>query len=129
MAGTFKFELVSPERILISAEASQVMVPGGDGDFTVLVGHAPVISTLRPGIMEAKLADGKSSRLYVYGGFCEVTPDSLTVLAETAQDVASMDANSISERIKHAEATLAHAVDDDARLVANAAIESLRSLI
>ena len=130
MAGTFKFELVSPERILMSAEASEVLVPGAEGDFTVFVEHAPVISTLRPGVVEAKMADGKVTRLYVHGGFCEVTPHSLTVLAEKAHDVAAMDAASIAGHLKDAEAALASAAanDDDARHAANTAIARLKAL-
>ena len=130
MAGTFKFELVSPERVLMSADASEVLVPGAEGDFTVLAGHAPVISTLRPGVIEAKMADGKASRHYVHGGFCEVTPDSLTVLAEKAHDVATLDSAAIAGHIKDAESALASAAagDDDARLAANTAIARLKEL-
>ena len=128
MAGTFKFELVSPERILMSAEASEVLVPGAEGDFTVFVEHAPVISTLRPGVVEAKMADGKVTRLYVHGGFCEVTPHSLTVLAEKAHDVAAMDATMIASHIATAERVLAGEADDDMRLAAHTAIANLKSL-
>ena len=128
MAGTFKFELVSPERILVSAAVSEVLVPGADGDFTVFAGHAPVISTLRPGILSAKMTDGSLSRIYVNGGFCEVAPESLTVLAEKAHDVASMDAATIASHVAAAEAVLSGDADDDARLAANTAIAHLKSL-
>ena len=128
MAGTFKFELVSPERILVSASVSEVLVPGADGDFTVFAGHAPVISTLRPGILSAKMTDGSLSRIYVNGGFCEVAPESLTVLAEKAHDVASMDAATIASHVAIAEAVLSGDADDDARLAANTAIAHLKSL-
>ena len=67
MAGTFKFELVSPERVLLSEDAEQVVVPGADGDFGVLVGHAPLVSTLRPGMLEV-LLPGKKRRVFVKGG-------------------------------------------------------------
>jgi len=128
MAGTFKFELVSPERILVSADVSEVMVPGSDGDFTVFVGHAPVISTLRPGILAAKMTDGTLSRIYVNGGFCEVAPASLTVMAEKAFDVATMDATAVAAQVAAAEAVLAGEADDDARLAAHTAIANLKSL-
>ena len=99
MAATFKFELVTPERVLMSSDVSEVLVPGADGDFTVFAGHAPVISTLRPGVIVAK--DGsKATRLYVRGGFCEVAPDSLTVLAEQASDVEAMNADAVAAEIK-----------------------------
>ena len=129
MAGTFKFELVSPERILVSAEVSEVMVPGGDGDFTVFAGHAPVISMLRPGIMIAKLADGTQTRTYIHGGFCEVSPDSLTVLAEKADDTAKMSDATIAAHRAAAEAILSDDdADDDRRYVAHTAITHLNSL-
>lgn len=127
MAATFKFELVTPERVLMSSDVSEVMVPGADGDFTVYAGHAPVVSTLRPGVIVAK--DGaKATRLYVRGGFCEVGPDALTVLAEQASDVESMNADAIAAEVKAAEAALAAATTDDARWAANTAIERLKAL-
>lgn len=127
MAATFKFELVTPERVLMSSDVSEVLVPGADGDFTVFAGHAPVVSTLRPGVIVAK--DGsKATRLYVRGGFCEVAPDSLTVLAEQASDVETMNADAIAAEVKAAEAALAAATTDDARWAANTAIERLKSL-
>jgi len=127
MAGTFKFELVTPERVLMSSDVSEVLVPGADGDFTVYAGHAPVISTLRPGVIVAK--DGaKATRLYVRGGFCEVAPDSLTVLAEQASDVERMNADAVAGELKAAEAALAAATTDDARWAANTAIERLKAL-
>lgn len=127
MAATFKFELVTPERVLMSSDVSEVMVPGADGDFTVFAGHAPVVSTLRPGVIVAK--DGsKATRLYVRGGFCEVGPDALTVLAEQASDVESMNADAIAAEVKAAEAALAAATTDDARWAANTAIERLKAL-
>ena len=69
---SFKFELVSPERLLVSADATEVVMPGAEGDFTVLAGHSPVLSTLRPGVLALKLADGGTKRVYVRGGFAEV---------------------------------------------------------
>ena len=86
MPGTFKFELVSPEKILLSADVEQVMIPGADGDFTVLVGHAPVISTLRPGTIDAKLADGTTQSIAVDGGLAEVDPAHVTILATQAKE-------------------------------------------
>jgi F-type H+-transporting ATPase subunit epsilon len=128
MAGNFKFELVSPERVLVATEVSEVLVPGVDGDFTVFAGHAPVISTLRPGILDAKMANGTSARFYVAGGFCEVAPDSLTVLAEKAHDVASMTAATIASHVTAAESVLSGEPDDEARLSATTALANLKSL-
>ena len=129
MAGTFKFELVSPERVLVSTEVSQVQIPGADGEFTVLAGHAPVISTLKPGVIIAKDASGKESKTYVNGGFCEVSPESLTVLAEKADDVASMSAATIAAHLETAQAVLADKyADDESRHAAHAAITHLNYL-
>ena len=72
MAGTFKFELVSPERILMSVEAEQVIVPGAEGQFTVLAGHAPVVSTLLPGIIQVTTPNSKEA-IFVRSGFAEVS--------------------------------------------------------
>ena len=85
MAGTFKFELVTPERMALSQDATQVRVPGVEGEFTVLAGHAPVISALRPGVIEVSLAEGgETERIFVKGGFAEVGGDRVTVLAQVA---------------------------------------------
>jgi F-type H+-transporting ATPase subunit epsilon len=82
MAGTFKFELVTPERMALSEDAVQVVVPGVEGEFTVLPGHAPVISALRPGVVEVALRGDRATRILVEGGFAEVGADRLTVLAD-----------------------------------------------
>ena len=128
MAGTFKFELVTPERMALSEDAAQVVVPGVEGDFTVLPGHAPVISALRPGIIDVTLPDARKTRIFVKGGFAEVDADHLTVLAERALDVETMDAATIAAELETAEADLASATDDAGRLAAASAVERLRAL-
>ncbi len=127
MAGTFKFELVSPERILLSIDAEQAMVPGVEGDFTVFPGHAPLISTLRPGILEVVTGAGKK-QIFVKSGFADVNGAAVTVLAETAFDIADTSSSQIAAEIATAEADLAAAKDDDQRTLAQLAIERLRSL-
>ena len=128
MAATFKFELVSPERVLLSGDAEQVLVPGADGDFTVLAGHAPVISIVRPGLIDARLAGGKTARIYIKGGFAEVRPDHLTILAERAIDVSSLDAPALARELAAAEEQLASAKDDESRFTASNAVASLKRL-
>ena len=128
MAGTLKFELVTPERMALSQDATQVVVPGLEGDFTVLPGHAPVISALRPGVVDVTLPDASKARIFVNGGFAEVNPQQLTVLAERALDVEAMDAGTIAAELAVAEADFAAAADDTARLAAAAAIAQLRGL-
>ena len=80
---TFPFELVSPEKLLISTEVEQVVVPGTEGDFAVLKDHAPFMSTLRPGVVVVTEASTEVQRLFVRGGFADVSPRGLTILAES----------------------------------------------
>ena len=127
MAGTFRFELVSPERVLLSVDADQVVVPGDDGDFAVLAGHAPVISTLRPGVLDVT-AGSVRKRLFVKSGFVEVDPSRLTVLAETAYDLDDISAATMAEELKTAEAELAAAKDDSAKRRADTLVSELRRL-
>jgi F-type H+-transporting ATPase subunit epsilon len=128
MAGTFKFELVTPERMLLSEDAAQVVVPGMEGEFTVLVGHTPVVSALRPGVVDATLSDSRKVRVFVKGGFAEVDAERLIVLAERALDLDAIDPAGIAAEIETAEAELAAATTDTAKLAANAAVERLRAL-
>src|SRR4029453_7933620 len=116
MADTFKFDLVTPERMALSEDVSQVVVPGVEGEFTVLPGHAPVISALRAGVLEVALPDASKTRIFVKGGFAEVDADHLTVLAERALPVDEMDAGVIATELETAEAELAAARDDAPRL-------------
>lgn len=127
MAGTFKFELVSPERVLLLVDADTAMVPGAEGDFTVLAGHAPLISALRPGLLEVESAAGKK-QIFVKSGFADVNASTVTVLAETAFDLADTSAVEIADQIAVAEAELAAAKDDAARTMAQTAIDRLRGL-
>jgi F-type H+-transporting ATPase subunit epsilon len=126
MADTFRFELVTPERMALSEDVAQVVVPGVEGEFTVLPGHAPVISALRPGVIEVALPEaGGKTRIFVKGGFAEVDADHLTVLAERAIPVEVLDA---AGELETAEAELAAAGDDASRLAAASAVESLKAL-
>ncbi len=127
MAGTFKFELVSPERVLMSAEAEQVQVPGAEGDFTVLPGHAPVISTLKPGVIHATLPNGKKG-IFVRSGFAEVTSDALTILAERAFITDEVDPRQIDEEMRAVEHAMENEQDDEALRHLSRAIEELRAI-
>lgn len=127
MAGTFKFELVSPERILMSEDVEQVVLPGGDGDFAVLVGHSPLISTLRPGVLDVTSARGRKL-LFVKGGFAEVEPERLTVLAEKAYDVADLTGDTLARELAAAEAELAAAKDDAAQQRAWTLVDRLKAV-
>ena len=111
---SFSFELVSPERLLVSEEVDEVVVPGVEGEFTVLAGHAPFITVLRPGIVTIRKA-GSMQRIYVRGGFAEVNPGGLTILADTALPVEDLDAQTFGSEIAAAESAVAAAGTDDAR--------------
>lgn len=124
---TIKFELVSPERMLVSDDVEHAVLPGSEGELGVLPGHAPAVVALKPGLIT--IIDGTSRRkLFVKGGFADVTPEALTVLAEHAIDTAQSEPSDISGLIADAESELAEATDDDARFTAQAAIDSLRAL-
>lgn len=112
MSDPFKFDLVSPERLLVSGDVAQVLVPGAEGDMTVLAHHAPVLTTLRPGLLEIGFADGKSQHYFIRGGFAEVNPAGLTVLAETAINLDEMKAEQLNQAIGDAEEDVADALDD-----------------
>lgn len=127
MAGLFKFELVSPERVLMSDEVEQAVLPGADGEFTVLVGHAPVISSLLPGVIHVTLPIGKKS-IYIKGGFAEVNPETVTVLAEHAFIVEEADPRQLEDELAKAEAALKDAKDDEALRHVTRAIEQLKAL-
>jgi len=99
---TFHFELVSPDKISFSGEVDQVDVPGAEGDFGVLAGHAPLIALLRPGLMTV-YSGGEQTRLVVLGGFAEVGPDGLTVLADVATSVEDLDRTSLQMQIAQME--------------------------
>ena len=128
MAGTFKFELVSPEKVLLSGEASEAIVPGMDGQFTVLPGHAPVISTLRPGRLMVKM-EGRDRAVFLRGGIVEVEPASLTILAQHLIDLDDSDrAGAIASEIKAAEELLTTSKDDTEVMAAQDTIALLRAL-
>ena len=109
------FELVSPERLVVSMPVDMVVVPGGEGDFGVLPGHAPLISTVRPGVIEIYEGREVSDRIFVAGGFAEVTNERCTVLAEAAMRVADIDVGRAETDLRDAESALADADDDGAR--------------
>jgi F-type H+-transporting ATPase subunit epsilon len=95
---TFHFELVSPDKISFAGEVDQVDVPGSEGDFGVLAGHAPLIALLRPGMMTV-YSGGEQTKLVVLGGFAEVGPDGLTVLADVATSLEEIDRAALQTQI------------------------------
>jgi F-type H+-transporting ATPase subunit epsilon len=122
------FDLVSPERLLISAEVDQVDVPGSEGDFGVFAGHAPVMTTLRPGVLAIVTAGKAAEKFFVRGGFAEVTLQGLTVLAEEAMPLAELDTAALDQRVKNAEEDVADAKDAAVRDRAQTTLNQLREL-
>jgi F-type H+-transporting ATPase subunit epsilon len=124
---TFHFDLVSPARLVFAGEVTQVDVPGVDGDFGVLAGHAPLVATLKPGVMTI-YASGGTQRFVVFGGFAEVSPTGMTVLAEVAVPHAEADRNEIAMRIRELESSRDKLPRDATHDRASEKIEHFRAL-
>ena len=111
--GTFTFELVSPERKLMSGAAKMVVIPGEEGDFGVLPGHSSLISTIRPGVVEITMADdNETHRIFVAGGFADVTPNNCTVLAEEAVRIDDLNQADLEQTIRNLTEDLTMVKDD-----------------
>ena len=128
MSDPFAFELVSPEQLILSEPARQVVVPGSEGQFTVLIGHAPFMTTLRPGVVEATLASGEVTRIFVRGGFADTTPSRLTILAERAIDMKKLDRQMLAVEIKNAEDDATDATDPAVKDAAQMKLSQLREV-
>jgi F-type H+-transporting ATPase subunit epsilon len=124
---TFHFELVSPGKVLFSGPAQSVLVPGNEGDFLVLSDHAPVMTSVRPGVVGIDDVDGKHRRVFVRGGFADASKGGLILLAETAIPFEDLSADKLGEEIKSAEEDVADASEDDKRL-AQEKLDRLREL-
>jgi F-type H+-transporting ATPase subunit epsilon len=127
MAG-LHFELVSPARLLFSGEVTSVTIPGTDGEMGIFAGHAPVLSTLRPGVVTITRESGQPEKIFVRGGFAEVNPSGLTMLAETAIPLAELDAAALAQQIKNSEEDVADAKDDETRRRAQENLDHLKAL-
>lgn len=112
MAEAFTFELVSPERLIFSGNATEVVVPGTEGYFTVMKNHAPFMSTVKPGVVEATLDSGEAMKIFVRGGLADVSPTGFTLLAEIAVPVADLTTAMIDGEIAGAREDLERATDE-----------------
>jgi F-type H+-transporting ATPase subunit epsilon len=128
MADKLHFDLVSPERLLLSESVDMVTVPGKEGDFGVLAGHAPVMAVLRPGVINVDDAGKAQQRIFVRGGFAEVTPAGLTILAENAIPLAELDGAALDAEIANAQEDVADAKVDETRLAAQEKLDHLKLL-
>jgi F-type H+-transporting ATPase subunit epsilon len=127
MAG-LHFELVSPARLLFSGSVASVTIPGTEGEMGIYPGHAPLLSTLKPGVVTVYKDGGATDRIFVKGGMVEVNPQGLTLLAEVAIPMAELDAAALAKQIKNAEEDLADAKPGEAQRKAAETIEHLRAL-
>jgi F-type H+-transporting ATPase subunit epsilon len=127
MMASLQLEFVSPENVLFSGGVDQVDLPGAEGDMGILPGHAPLLTTLRPGIVTI-FRDGKQELVVVIGGFAEVSPAGLTVLADKAVARADFDLVSLASEIKDAEEDVADAKGDALRDKLSRHLEQLKSL-
>ncbi|MCL2452344.1 MAG: F0F1 ATP synthase subunit epsilon [Alphaproteobacteria bacterium] len=124
----FHFEIVSPEQLVFSGEALSVTVPGVEGEFTVLSGHAPLISNLKPGVVTIEEAAAQKRQIFVPGGFAEVGLSGLTILADLTIEVTELDASQLDAEIGSAEAAVAAATSDEGRRVAAEKRDQLQEL-
>lgn len=128
MVETIHFDLVSPERQLLAEEVEMVTLPGADGYFGVLAGHAPVLSALKPGVIEVKSGSEPPMKLFVRGGFAEVDNRRVVVLAEEAIPLADFDIAALDQRIRDTEEDMAAAKTDTERQRVAEQLDHLRLL-
>ncbi len=126
--GRVAFELVAPEKLLFSKPVEMVVVPGEEGDFGVLPGHAPFMSQVRAGVIDVHEGGAVAERIFVAGGFAEVTPERCTVLAEIAMPLADLDRTVVETRIREAELAIEDAIDDDGREAGERALAVARAM-
>ncbi|MDI7862485.1 F0F1 ATP synthase subunit epsilon [Rhizobiaceae bacterium n13] len=128
MADNFNLELVSPERLLLSEKVSEVVIPATEGEMTVMANHAPVMTTLKPGVVTVKDAAGKTTRYVVFGGFADITPENCTLLAESAVPMEELDREKLMKRIEAAKAEFAAALNYEHRTQAENYLAELTRL-
>lgn len=126
MAESFQFDLVSPERLLVSESVTAVIAPGAEGYMTVMARHAPLMTTLKPGVVVATTTSGADRRFYVRGGFADVTGDRLVLLAEQAIPAEDLDAATLDTQIRDAEQDAADARTPEAKVKAEHMVAMLR---
>ncbi len=113
MADAFNFELVSPERLLLSEKVTEVVIPATLGEMTVLANHAPTMTTIKPGVVSVKTASGQQSKYVVFGGFADILPTGCTLLAESALPLSDVTRETLQARIEAARSDAGAATDND----------------
>jgi F-type H+-transporting ATPase subunit epsilon len=125
MAGKITFDLVSPERLLLSQAVDMVTIPGSEGYMGVMAGHMPLVSTLRAGMINM-LNDGAETRFFIMGGFAEINEGKVIVLAEDALPMSELDLAVLDQRIKDAQEDEIAAQTDSERLKAAQRVDDLK---
>ena len=129
MADGIRIEIVSPERLVLSEQAQSVVVPGTEGYFTVMGDHAPLMSTLKPGFITVTRADGNAQTFYVRGGFADVSPEGLTILAEQASVLSEFNKADIERLLAEAQEQLARAESHEDRSYAQELVSAWLNLM
>lgn len=125
---SFKFDLVSPERLLISEDVDSVVIPGTEGEMTVMANHAPVMTTIKPGVVIVKPTGGAEERYVVFGGFADILPSGCTLLAEEAVAVKDINRDQLARRIQEAREDVTDAKSDSAKSKAQERLDQLATL-
>jgi len=128
MAKTFTFELVSPERLLVSEEVEQVVIPGTEGEMTVMAEHAPVMTNIKPGVITVVKPGGAREQFVVFGGFADITPEGCRLLAESATLAAELDRADLARRIEQVRSEVEGARDHETRTRAEEFLGQLTTL-
>jgi len=129
MADMVTMDLVSPEKLLLSDAYEMVVIPGAEGDFAIMAGHTPITSTLRPGVITIYEGDVEKDRIFVNGGFAQVSDDKITVLAEEAIHVADLDRSDLEQRVQNAAEDIEDAKDDEVKRKAQENKDHLEQLL
>ncbi len=128
MANAFHLKIISPSQVVVDAHVPAVEIPGSEGDFGVLPGHAAFFSMIRPGVMNVTLADGAHRRFFAASGYADVTPESCTVISDHIQDLSEISTTEADEAVAAARTALAGATDDIARAKAEKLLASAEAL-
>jgi F-type H+-transporting ATPase subunit epsilon len=116
MADAFNFELVSPERLLLSEKVTAVTIPASEGEMTVMADHAPTMTTIKPGVVSVTSVEGKTERFVVFGGFADIIPSGCTLLAESALPLADASKDVVAVRVEAAKADVVAAASEETKL-------------
>ncbi len=129
MADMVTMDLVSPEKLLLSDAYEMVVIPGAEGDFAIMAGHTAITSTLRPGVISIYEGDVEKDRIFVNGGFAQVSDDKITVLAEEAIHVVDLDRSDLEQRVQNAAEDIEDAKDDEVKRKAQENKDHLEQLL